>query len=155
MSDSIPILNQVRVASPCSARWDEMEGNERVRFCSSCRKHVYNLSALTSVQAEGLLRERGADLCGRFYRRPDGTVLTADCPIGFAAARRALLIPASFVLGTLLALPGAAALLRRVRWESWSVWDQPPFYDVALRLGIRRRQEIAGAIAMPPPTSAR
>src|SRR5688572_20020017 len=36
-------LTQIRVASPCRARWDEMEGDERVRFCGHCQKNVYHL----------------------------------------------------------------------------------------------------------------
>ena len=26
-------LSQIQVASPCHARWEEMEGDEKVRFC--------------------------------------------------------------------------------------------------------------------------
>src|SRR6185369_12364832 len=74
-------LDTVRIASPCSADWDAMQGDDRVRFCGECRKNVYNLSALTRQAAEELLvREAGA--CVQIYRRGDGTVLTTDCPVG-------------------------------------------------------------------------
>ncbi len=33
------------------------------------------------------MREREGELCVRFYRRADGTMLTADCPRGLAAVR--------------------------------------------------------------------
>jgi len=78
----LPLLQQVRVASPCKERWDGMAGDERVRFCDRCEKNVYDLSALTASQAEALLRERGESMCVRFFRRSDGTVLTSDCPVG-------------------------------------------------------------------------
>src|SRR5690606_3568930 len=79
-------LAEIRVASPCPANWDEMAGDERARFCSQCRKHVYNLSAMTAEAAEALIREKEGNLCGRFHRRADGTVLHAgDCPVGLAA----------------------------------------------------------------------
>ena len=78
----LPLLQQVRVASPCTERWDSMAGDERVRFCGRCAKNVYDLSALTASQAEALLRERGESMCVRFFRRSDGTVLTSDCPVG-------------------------------------------------------------------------
>ena len=40
---ALPLLDHVRVATPCSASWDDMLGDERVRFCLSCQKDVYNL----------------------------------------------------------------------------------------------------------------
>jgi hypothetical protein len=78
----LPLLRQVRVASPCKERWDDMAGDGHVRFCGRCEKNVYDLSALTASQAEALLQERGESKCVRFYRRTDGTVLTSDCPVG-------------------------------------------------------------------------
>jgi len=59
-----------------------MAGDDRVRFCSQCDRDVYNLSALTSDEALALVRSRGGQICGLLYRRPDGTLLTADCPVG-------------------------------------------------------------------------
>src|SRR5262249_41437362 len=67
------LLNQLIIPTPCRADWDAMTGDDRVRFCSSCGKHVYNLSAMESDEAEGLLRDEGGKLCARLYRRPDGT----------------------------------------------------------------------------------
>jgi hypothetical protein len=46
------------------------------------RQNVYNLSAMTAEQAAALLRERERAPCVRLYRRWDGTVMTADCPVG-------------------------------------------------------------------------
>jgi hypothetical protein len=79
------MLDRIRIASPCSADWDLMNGDDQVRFCSHCEKHVYNLSAMSRKDAETLLRETGASVCTRFYRRPDGTILTEDCPVGLRA----------------------------------------------------------------------
>lgn len=53
-----------------------------MRFCGLCRKNVYNLSAMPREAAERLVAEREGDLCALLYRRQDGTVLTADCPVG-------------------------------------------------------------------------
>jgi hypothetical protein len=83
------LLNRVQIAKPCPARWEEMSGDERARFCAHCNKHVYNLSAMTTAEATALIREKEGRLCARFYRRLDGTMLTADCPVGRAIARRA------------------------------------------------------------------
>jgi hypothetical protein len=99
---SLPMLDQVRVASPCNANWNEMLGDERVRFCVSCEKNVYNLSAMPREDAERLLQERlGKDLCVRFYQRADGTILTEDCPVGVKKKRRKKLA---------LAVAGAGAM---------------------------------------------
>ena len=35
------------VASPCSANWEKMTGDDRMRFCALCKKNVYNLSAMS------------------------------------------------------------------------------------------------------------
>src|SRR5262249_2477502 len=77
-----------QIAAPCTASWDEMEGSDRVRFCKHCQRHVYSLSALSRREAEQFVREREGRACVRFYRRADGTMLTADCPVGLRALRR-------------------------------------------------------------------
>ena len=76
------LLANIRVASPCPARWADMPGDDRARFCAQCEKHVYNLSKLSADEATELILEKEGDLCARFYQRADGTVLTADCPVG-------------------------------------------------------------------------
>lgn len=82
------LLANIRDASPCSARWADMAGDARARFCVQCSKHVYNLSAMTAEGAANLIQEKEGNLCVRFYRRKDDTVLTADCPVGAAAVVR-------------------------------------------------------------------
>ncbi len=76
------MLSQAKIASPCTASWEQMKGDDHIRFCNGCQKNVYDLSSLTSVEAEALLREKEGDLCARFYRRNDGTIMTSDCSVG-------------------------------------------------------------------------
>ncbi|MDI3285064.1 hypothetical protein [Polyangium sp. 15x6] len=83
----LPLLSRVEVAAPCHADWDKMVGDDRTRFCPSCEKKVYNLSAMTTQEAEQLIHEKGGNLCAKFYRRKDGTVMTADCPEGVRSRR--------------------------------------------------------------------
>ena len=45
----LPLLQELRVASPCSERWDAMTGDDRMRFCGTCQQHVYDLSEMTSA----------------------------------------------------------------------------------------------------------
>jgi hypothetical protein len=84
---SLPLLGDVRVASPCPADWNEMVGDDQSRFCGKCNKNVYNLSAMTTQRAEALIQEKEGQLCVRYYQRADGTVMTADCPTGVRKKR--------------------------------------------------------------------
>lgn len=98
----LPMLDTVRVASPCNASWDEMLGDDRVRFCTSCEKNVFNLSAMSREDAERLLAERmTGELCVRFYQRADGTVMTQDCPVGISKKRRKLAVLAAAGAGAM------------------------------------------------------
>lgn len=81
-------LHNIKVAKPCSESWDEMYGTDRKRMCGKCDLNVYNLSAMTRAEAEQLIMNTEGRLCARFYRRPDGTVITKDCPVGLAAAKK-------------------------------------------------------------------
>ena len=77
------MLPEIRVASPCTADWEKMAGDERVRHCAECNLDVYDFSEMTEREIERLIaRSRGQRLCGRLYRRADGTLLTRDCPVG-------------------------------------------------------------------------
>lgn len=81
-------LERVKIASPCQADWNEMQGDARKRFCSECKLNVYNLSAMTKREAETLLINSEGRLCVRFYRRTDGTILTQNCPVGWAKVKQ-------------------------------------------------------------------
>lgn len=78
----LPVLERLYIASPCSVPWDSMKGDDRVRFCGQCEKSVYNVSAMNRAEAEALLQGPAELPCVRFYQRTDGTILTADCPVG-------------------------------------------------------------------------
>ena len=105
--DRLPILDNIRVATPCSADWNAMTGDERARLCAQCDRHVYNISGLTRDEAEELIIEKEGELCVRYFQRADGTILLADCEVGKKQKRRRRL----FVVGaaTTLAVGGASA----------------------------------------------
>ncbi|MBT3586646.1 MAG: hypothetical protein HN509_17180 [Halobacteriovoraceae bacterium] len=75
---------EYQIASPCDESWQDMTGDQGCRFCSSCEKNVYNLSAMNELDLFELLKS-DEKVCVRLYKRADGTVLTEDCPVGFAA----------------------------------------------------------------------
>lgn len=90
MPENFIPLDDIRVAAPCHASWDNMSGGDTTRFCQTCRKNVYNLSKMSRAEAEALVRDKEGNLCVRFYRRADGTLLTNDCPVGVQLVRRPL-----------------------------------------------------------------
>ncbi len=60
---ALTILDSIVIATPCQASWDEMPGDDRVHFCATCSRSVYNIAAMTSDEATALFRQsRGPDL---------------------------------------------------------------------------------------------
>ncbi len=90
MNPNLIALEEIRFAQPCRADWNRMTGDERARFCGSCHKNVYDISRMTRAEAQKLIAEKEGDLCLRLHRRPDGTVITSDCPVGSSSAARPL-----------------------------------------------------------------
>ena len=126
----LPILDNMRVASPCTQRWADMTGDDRVRHCASCAKDVYNLSGMTRDEAETLVRERNGQLCVRYFQRADGTILLGDCTIGKRRKRRRIVVAASLAAG----LIGGIAIYKATR-------PAPP----------ERLQDVAGSPMFEPP----
>src|SRR5262245_51600751 len=103
-------IGDLEVASPCHALWDEMEGDERVRFCGDCRQRVYDLSSLTRKQAEELMQATEGRLCVRFYQRSDGGVMTQDCPLSHQIPQPRNWKRAGVLLSFAFLIVGATAL---------------------------------------------
>ncbi len=162
---SRPMLDDIRIASPCSASWDDMVGDDRVRHCASCDKDVFNLSALTRDEAEALVRERVGNLCARYYQRADGTIITSDCTVGIARRRKRRVMAAG--IAALLAGAGglAFALSRRTVIESVAASDAfppvelmtvtlppPPPVARSYEVAIGGVAEVKGDVRMVKPT---
>lgn len=60
-----------------------MKGDQNIRHCSQCKLNVYNFSEMSESEIVNLLQRTDGRVCARLYRRADGTILTADCPVGF------------------------------------------------------------------------
>lgn len=82
-------LNKVKIATPCKADWDKMEGDDRVRHCKQCDLNVFNISEMSQEEATKLIQNKTGRLCIQMYRRKDGTVLTNDCPVGLRRLKKA------------------------------------------------------------------
>ena len=81
-----------------------MAGDERVRHCRLCDLNVYNFAELTRDEIRALIARSEGRLCGRLYRRADGTIITRDCPTGLAALRQRMSRFANAGLGALLSM---------------------------------------------------
>ncbi len=110
-----------------------MAGDDRVRFCAECKKHVYNLSAMNRREAEVLLVKSEGGICTRFYRRPDGTMLTEDCPVGLRAKAVLLKRRLSFAMSGILSVAGAFA-------------QAPSKPDQLVQVETDARAELAGVV---------
>ena len=99
-------LDFIESPLPCSKDWNEMIGDERVRFCQGCEKNVYNLSAMSRREASRFVARNSGKVCVRYVRLADGRVQTADTRL-FKITRRALPLAAG-VFGAALTLSSIA-----------------------------------------------
>jgi ankyrin repeat protein len=63
-------LETIEVKTPCTESWDEMQGTDKVRFCSHCAHSVNNLSEITFKEAMKLVRRSEGRLCVRYHMDP-------------------------------------------------------------------------------------
>ena len=113
----LPVLDNIRVAAPCSASWDQMVGDGRVRACAECNKNVYNLSDMTRDEAEAVIRETEGRLCVRYFERADGTILLKDCEVGVKRRRRRRVVAVGAAAGLAASLFG----YRQAQRESYTL----------------------------------
>lgn len=78
MSRKTSKLQTLRIPKPCSTDWENMTGDDRIRFCDQCNKQVFHLSAMTERQAEAIIAATRSNLCVRITTRKDGSVVTTE-----------------------------------------------------------------------------
>lgn len=133
MPTPLPLLDSITIAAPCPASWDEMDGDERVRFCSLCQQSVYDVSAMTRAEATALIERMTGRLCLRMFRRSDGRVMTRDCPVGVwrAARRRVAAVVGGWMFLALVAFGwftsrAGAMKIAREQVRQVKAWIDPP-----------------------------
>jgi hypothetical protein len=120
-----------------------MEGDDRTRVCGRCSKSVHDLSAMTEDDAEAFLAHHldDADEAIRVFRRPDGTVLTSECPGG--ARTRHMRRVAMAAAGTASAIAATTAMAGDLRLlRAHRTHGNPPAHS---RFEVPRR-----AVPTPP-----
>ena len=153
MANELPLLDQITIASPCSAPWEKMQGNDQVRFCKQCEKHVYNFSEMTRADAKALIIAKEGKLCGRYFRRKDGTTLTRDCPVGVKQVRVRAVRALCGVAATFLALVSGVIWGRSAAGTSQTgvdILDDGPLSRFASWVNPRPRFEALGGVICLP-----
>ena len=152
-SVSLPLLQNVRIASPCSMRWEDLPptSDAHTRHCDKCRLNVHNLSGMSADDAESLLRSALNDdstrkhrLCAAIFRRADGTVITADCPVGIAVLR-------AKARRTVARVAAAIGLTTLVSWAAARSSPGLPFAQIQPLTGIANA--LRGKPVAPPPSA--
>ncbi|HVG29441.1 MAG TPA: carboxypeptidase-like regulatory domain-containing protein [Pyrinomonadaceae bacterium] len=121
-----------------------MSGDAQARHCRECDKQVYNFSLLTRGEIETLIAGAEGRLCARFSRRADGSIDTADSPVGTSRARRR----APLTVGA--ALSAALSLCANALAQAPAVKAAPATKDAAhapQREGARRESARVGKTA--------
>lgn len=151
MSDPNRLLNDIRIATPCTASWDQMTGTDTVRFCGECKLNVYNISGMQATDAAKLVSSADGRLCVRLYKKADGTVLTRDCPVGLRAAMRRATRAAGAALTAALGI-FAVFSVRSVAAGDGQQCEKPATAPEAIQGGIApdpRPMVKMGKIALP------
>jgi hypothetical protein len=131
-------LDNVRIAAPCSADWDSMLGDERVRFCGQCKLNVFNLSELTKNDAEHLIGQAEGRLCVRYYQRKDGSIITRDCPVGLQAIKRRLSRVANAIVSLIVTFFAGVGAYAVADWVSL-IRVGPPVAVAGALVPVRER----------------
>jgi hypothetical protein len=59
----------ITIPQPCSQNWEEMEKQDRKRFCKSCQKSVIDFSGYSNTEIIRMLSTSTNSICGRLTNR--------------------------------------------------------------------------------------
>jgi hypothetical protein len=61
-------MKNIYIPNPCSENWNEMNPEEKGRFCSVCSKCVIDFTEKNASEIEQIITEKSDEsVCGRFY----------------------------------------------------------------------------------------
>jgi hypothetical protein len=81
-------LPVIRVTAPCDVGWDNLVGDERIRFCGHCEKQVYNLTVMSRDEIAALVAT-GGERCVRIRKPKRMWAAVAALLLGFVGIARA------------------------------------------------------------------
>jgi hypothetical protein len=151
-------------------KWNDMTGDDQVRRCAVCAKNVYNLSGMTRAESAKLIQDTDVKLCARYFVRPDGTIITSQCPKvvrdqirnvrKFAVKASAILAPLA-IFGTAFATPyirqdqntpytQIATMVKNLLKAIGFTFEEPEALTGKLMVPPPHPPEILGRLAAPP-----
>ena len=140
---------RLEVSEPCSAEWDSMSGDGRVRFCAHCRMHVHNLSEFTPREALDLVLRAGGRLCLGIERDPRGVPRTRALAEPLYQIGRRVSRLAAGAFGAALTLCPAAAVRAQESAPARQVATAPA--DAAPAEATPEPSTVQGAQITSPP----
>lgn len=62
-------MKNIYIPNPCSENWNEMNPEEKGRFCSVCSKCVIDFTEKNTQEIQQIIEEKSNEsVCGRFYK---------------------------------------------------------------------------------------
>jgi hypothetical protein len=97
-------FKDIYIPEPCQANWKKMQKNGPGRFCDNCSKNVYDLTKASEADFNKLVREKGKDICVRFYEDQISQNLAQKKETGIRKYRRHLVSFISVIILKLVTL---------------------------------------------------
>ena len=95
-------LDVLTKPTPCSIPWEAMDGKGCTRVCPLCTGEVHDVKMMETAQAEAFLFDQmGEPPKLRLFRRPDGTVMEAECARGAQQRRSRRIVSAVALVAAL------------------------------------------------------
>lgn len=149
-------IDNLRVATPCHMTWDDLSGDsDTQRYCGECRLNVFNFTGMSRDDIAEVLTATEGRVCAQLYQRPDGTVITQDCPVGLAAVRAAIrrrvarmTVACGLIIAGIsgLAFGGARSDRNDARLRRFQ-----PFAKISEAVAPAMPPMVMGSICPPPP----
>ncbi len=87
---------KIQIPEPCNENWNEMNPQEKGRFCGSCQKVVIDFTTMSDSEIVNHFKNYKGNTCGRFYETQLNTNLVSLKPQKYFFWSK--LIAASFTL---------------------------------------------------------
>jgi hypothetical protein len=71
-------IDKLGINSPCTADWNKMKGNDRIRYCEECKRYVHDFSRLPRRQVQDLIAASPGRICARLTYNEDDSVIFLD-----------------------------------------------------------------------------
>ena len=147
------LLDPIRMAFECPLRWEKLIGGDRTRHCAACDKHVFNLSAMTRIEAQRLLDDSETPICIRVEVGADGRARFQPALPGLAASAAVVAAAAIVAVGPSPPSAPLAAPSAQVQAVGAKAACALPPMIVPAPPPVVRMGEPA-LVAPPPPTPA-